>query len=1114
MPASHHAVATRRRRALVHAVRTSALVTALAASSFLAGCGGKSPDTGYAHPGIAVTPSSLQTAEGGANAPIDITLMTAPTSDVNLMVCASDATEGLVIGPSGTVGSTCAYLTFTTSNWSVAQTVQVAPVDDTLSDGNQAYTVTASVWNTLDTAYASVVAQVITVTNVDNDVPGFTVSKTTAATSEAGTTDTFTVRLNLAPTATVTIPVTSTDTTEGLLRGGNSPTTSQPTITLTFTTTNWNVPQTVTIYGQNDSIDDGNQTYSVVVGPPAGAAEYTVLVPKAVAVTNADDDTAGITVASAASPLVTSENGTTATFTVRINTQPTADVVVAVTSGNPAEGLVSAGAENLVHVAHLTFTALNWSVPQTVTVTGQDEVSTQIPGDNVTYDVTVGPATGDPLYVALATQAVHVLNTDNDTPTVIVPAAGGAPLQTAETGAGNTRTFTVAINKQPTTNVVIPVTVSDATEGLVQGGSSPAVPVQTLNVTFTPVDYLTAQTITVVGQVDNAVDGPQNYTITIGAPTGDPAYTSLPAQTVSVTNADSDVAGFTVNKTTIATTEGGAVGTFTVVLNRAPLADVVIPITSSNALEAKIAGGDSGGLFVASLNLTFTAATWQTPQTVQIQGQLDSIDDGNQPYTLTIGPTTSTSTPYNALAAKTIAGTNTDVDTAGFTVTPLTSLTVAEGSATASFTVKLNSKPLGTVNIPVNAIDSGQALVSSTGTPLPTNFLSLVFTASDWNVLQTVTVTAVDDAVADGDSPWSVSVGPTASSDTLYSGLVAKLVTGIAHDDDATDQGSAIAPIDISSILTSLAPYASEVGGGSSYYVLNGLAAGVNSISLSGVHGDVSLYVYSGSDFTTGLLCSSTVVGVAASEFCSFTAPVSGTVYILVSAAAGTTGAAYAIDANTRFGIVLFTNASYVDYSSLASPGYGHEARNMRETLVSLPWAEPVTNFTGITSAEIDAALLGKHAFVIPEQEISSLNTALTAAARSSIASFVSNGGTLVVNAPSTNGTTLLNGVFGFSTVSASVSTASTLNAAGSVGTPFAGGPASIPSNNATSGITTASLPPGSVSMYMNGSNAAVAVIPYGTGHIVVLGWDWFDAVPLGTLNGGWVDVFFNGLKL
>jgi len=48
----------------------------------------------------------------------------------------------------------------------------------------------------------------------------------------------------------------------------------------------------------------------------------------------------------------------------------------------------------------------------------------------------------------------------------------------------------------------------------------------------------------------------------------------------------------------------------------------------------------------------------------------------------------------------------------------------------------------------------------------------------------------------------------------------------------------------------------------------------------------------------------------------------------------------------------------------------------------------------------------------------------------------------------------------------------------------------------------------------MNGSNAAVAVIPYGTGHIVVLGWDWFDAVPLGTLNGGWVDVFFNGLKL
>jgi hypothetical protein len=30
----------------------------------------------------------------------------------------------------------------------------------------------------------------------------------------------------------------------------------------------------------------------------------------------------------------------------------------------------------------------------------------------------------------------------------------------------------------------------------------------------------------------------------------------------------------------------------------------------------------------------------------------------------------------------------------------------------------------------------------------------------------------------------------------------------------------------------------------------------------------------------------------------------------------------------------------------------------------------------------------------------------------------------------------------------------------------------------------------------------------------VVLGWDWWNAIPLGTLDGGWVDVLYSALTM
>src|SRR5262249_15952082 len=65
-------------------------------------------------------------------------------------------------------------------------------------------------------------------------------------TTENGFTASFTVALTSQPTSGVTISVSSSDTTEG--------TVSTPQ--LTFTSANWNQPQTVTVTGQPDGIVD------------------------------------------------------------------------------------------------------------------------------------------------------------------------------------------------------------------------------------------------------------------------------------------------------------------------------------------------------------------------------------------------------------------------------------------------------------------------------------------------------------------------------------------------------------------------------------------------------------------------------------------------------------------------------------------------------------------------------------------------------------------------------------------------------------------------------------------------------------------------------------------
>lgn len=223
--------------------------------------------------------------------------------------------------------------------------------------------------------------------------PGATVSAISGTTSEAGGTATFTVVLDSQPTADVTIGLSSSDTTEGTVAPSS----------LTFTNANWNTPQTVTVTGVDDAQVDGSIVYSIVTAAAVSAdGAYNGFDASDVAVTNADNDTAGITVSTISGS--TSESGTSATFSVVLNTQPSSNVVVGLTSNDTTEGTVAP--------ASLTFTSANWSIGQTATVTGVDD--SEVDGDISYSIVTAAAVSADGDYSALDPIDVNVTNTDDD----------------------------------------------------------------------------------------------------------------------------------------------------------------------------------------------------------------------------------------------------------------------------------------------------------------------------------------------------------------------------------------------------------------------------------------------------------------------------------------------------------------------------------------------------------------------------------------------------------------------------------------------------------------------------------------------------------------------------
>lgn len=222
----------------------------------------------------------------------------------------------------------------------------------------------------------------------------FTVGPISGNTTEAGVTATFTVVLTSQPAADVTVAVSSTDTTEGTVSVSS----------LTFTSGNWSTPQTVTITGVNDDVDDGNIAYTITLATAVSSdITYNGVNPSDVSSTNTDNDTAGITLTIPGDITEVTEGANTDNYTLVLTSQPVANVVI---------DLSFSGADITLSDASLTFTSANWDDVQTVTVTAFDDSLHEADEDVV---ITNTASSVDVLYddFSVATVSVTVMDDES-----------------------------------------------------------------------------------------------------------------------------------------------------------------------------------------------------------------------------------------------------------------------------------------------------------------------------------------------------------------------------------------------------------------------------------------------------------------------------------------------------------------------------------------------------------------------------------------------------------------------------------------------------------------------------------------------------------------------------
>ncbi|KKZ14737.1 MAG: hypothetical protein TH68_04270, partial [Candidatus Synechococcus spongiarum 142] len=405
---------------------------------------------------------------------------------------------------------------------------------------------------------------------------------------EGGST-TYTVKLSAWPNTVVTVTVdgmgsdVSVDTDHGM-EGVQT--------TLSFDYNNWETEQTVTV----GAVEDGNtSSEAVTLTHTTTNSSFAYSVSKNLRVTVIDNDAPNLVVLPEA---VTVAEADSATYTVRLVKEPTADVTVTV-SGMGSGVSVDTDPWTQGQQTSLSFTTADWNAAQTVTVNAAPDENLSSEEVRLSHTATGGD-------YASVSQELVVTVTDDDTPGLVFSPEA---VTVAEAGSA---TYTVQLAHQPSAAVTVRVRVRGM-GGSVSVDTDSGMEGEQTSLSFTTANWNIARTVTVRAAADENLT-PETVRLSHNAAGGN--YASVSKELV-VTVTDAASLMFSPEAVTVA--EADSV-TYTVQLAVEPAADVTVTV---RGMGSGVSVDTDSGMESEQTSLSFTTSNWNTARTVTVSAAAD-----------------------------------------------------------------------------------------------------------------------------------------------------------------------------------------------------------------------------------------------------------------------------------------------------------------------------------------------------------------------------------------------------------------------------------------------------------------------------------------------------------
>lgn len=447
----------------------------------------KLPHWEYTPAGIDFDTSIIELIEGAEGSKRAFKLNAKPKSNV-IVTIKSDHDDRLLISSSS--------LTFTSSDWNANQTVTFTAIDDHIANGDLNFSITIN--SSSDDSRFNDIKNTVQVKIKDNDEVGIIYDDSSITLNE-GQSVVRTFKLKSQPLADVVLNISS-DHDDKLTISSKQ---------LIFTSSNWNINQSVIFTAIDDNIASGDLSFNIKIKPSSTDVLYNNIPENVIPITIKDNDLAGIIYDSTS---VTLDEGQSTTRTFKLKSQPTSDVTLNISSNNSSRLSISKSS--------LTFTASNWDTEQSVTFTSIDN---SIDDGDVTVSVTIKSTSSDINYNNISSGFAITVK-DNDTSGIITDTT---PTTITE-GQHITRTF--KLKSQPTSNVTLNISSNNSSRLSISNSS----------LVFTESNWNIEQSVVFTAIDNNVKDYDADVLVTIKSSSDDTNYNNL-ASGFAITIKDNDV---------------------------------------------------------------------------------------------------------------------------------------------------------------------------------------------------------------------------------------------------------------------------------------------------------------------------------------------------------------------------------------------------------------------------------------------------------------------------------------------------------------------------------------------------------------------------------------------